>query len=281
MIQDPRPTPNMHLPADPAQASQPLRFESGSRTVWIVPSEVELVRDCGFLGAIATQHPEDYRNGRERHPVYRGTDGSLLLWKRCLRGGWLSHFISTRHFGCARFLREMEMSEQTRVLGIATSNVLAVASTSAGIGQRVEMLIRLERDVQTLKQYLEDPIQSDSQRRAVLEATADTIRVFHQAGFLHGDLNLMNILIQQQNGESPRAILVDLDPGGLGPLSDRHSNLTRLIRSYRKSILLNTPPLRLGEGIRFIHRVTGSDRDRMKSLITASQRCLPRSQWSR
>lgn len=281
MIEDPTPTPSIPVPAKGTRVTPPVRFESAQRTVWVLPSEVEQVRDCGFLGGIATIHPEQHRSGREPHPVYRGTDGSLLLWKRCLRGGWLSHFISTLHLSCARFLREMEMGEETRVLGIPTSNVIAVASTAGVIGQRVEMLVRLENDVQTLKQFLEDQMPSDRQRRAVLKATAETILKFHQAGFLHGDLNLMNILIQQREGECPRAILVDLDPGGLAPLANRHSNLTRLIRSYRKSIGLNTPPLRIGEAIRFIHGVTGADRDRMRSLITASQQYLPRSRWRR
>ena len=280
-IPDPVPIPCSQIPEDRSPPSSPLHFSSGTREVWMAMRNQQVVEDCGFVTGTATLHPVSHRTGRDQHPVYLGSDGSLLLWKRCLRGGWFGTLVRDRHWSCQRFLREMELTTRARSLGIPTSDVIAVAATPAGIGHRVEMLVRLESDVETLLDTLADETRSDLTRRQVLRAVAETIRTFHEAGFLHGDLNLMNILVQQVPETPPRAILVDLDPGGLGPAADRLGNLKRLVRSYRKSIRGQIPPLRHGEGIRFLHQVTGADQALLRRVVRASQDLLPQSEWRR
>ncbi len=282
MIPNPIPVPSSRIPEDRSHPSSPLHISSGTREVWFSSRDQQVVEDCGFVTGAATLHPESHRTGRQQHPVYLGSDGSLLLWKKCLRGGWLGTLVHDRHWSYQRFLREMELTARARSLGIATSDVIAIAATPAGIGHRVEMLVRLENDVETLLDTLADETRSDLNRRQVLEAVADTIRDFHEAGFLHGDLNLMNILIQQLPEKPPRAILVDLDPGGLDRASDRLGNLKRLVRSYRKSLRgRRIPPLRHGEGIRFLHRVTAADQGLLRNVVSASQELLPHSEWRR
>ena len=91
----------------------------------------------------------------------------------------------------------------------------------------------------------------------------------------------MNILIQKEDTGTYRTILVDLDPGGLGPVTDRLANLTRLVRSYRKSRCNQIPTLQPGEGFRFMHGVTGGKRQLLKRLLEKTRQLLDSEEWKR
>jgi len=92
-------------------------------------------------------------------------------------------------------------------------------------------------------------------------------------------------LAEQGVRESSRpgkpAILVDLDPGGLGPVADRLANLTRLVRSYRKSRCNQIPALQPGEGFRFMYGVTGGKRQLLKRLLKKARQLLDPEEWKR
>lgn len=266
-------------PTTPPTATE--KKEIGARTVWWLPCHGAKVEASGFVTGEPTLSLEGHREGRTKHPVYLDDQGSLLMWKRCLRGGWLSHLIKDRHWNPMRFVTEMKLCQQVNQSGIPTSKILAVAASRAGIGFRVELLIELETGVQTLLELLGDPAVSSEQRQLFLDSTSDTIRDFHEHGWLHGDLNLMNVLLQKTGEEEYKAFLVDLDPGGLGPAANRLSNLTRLVRSYRKSRTLGTPSLFPGEGFRFLHRVTGGNRQLLGELLERSRKILNREDWKR
>ena len=255
--------------------------ESGARTVWWLSNRTEEVQASGFISGDPALSLEGHRGGRTDHPVYRDSHGALLMWKKCLRGGYLAHLVRDRHWRPQRFIQEMENCHNILQQGIPTSQILAVAATPAGIGYRVEMLIQLEVGVRTLLDLLGDQSLSANQRQQILKTTADTIHDFHEKGWLHGDLNLMNILIQKNEAATYRAILVDLDPGGLGPAANRLSNLTRLVRSYRRSRRHQTPALLPGEGFRFLHRVTGGNRDLLVPLIKKIRKLLSPEEWKR
>ncbi len=267
MIHDPEPVPAPH----PAPSQQPAKSVAqlavGNRKIHLVDGNLQTVQQVGFDTGTARGEPTEYRQGRDRFPVYRANDGSLLLWKRCLRGGWLSRINHDIHLSSRRFIEEMELASRVRSCGIATSDVLAVASTPAFPGVRVEMLIRLEIGVVTLLDFLGDTSNSATARIGILDEVGSTICRFHDAGFLHGDLNLMNILIDPV---TPRAILVDLDPGGAGRIGDRLGNLQRLMRSMRKSQLAGLLSFEEEECHLFLQAVTGGDQGLLGSLEDAA-----------
>ncbi|NRA76384.1 MAG: hypothetical protein HRU16_10625 [Planctomycetes bacterium] len=279
MIQDPNSPTDSTMPEPTIDAPQVQKC--GPRTTWWLCSRTDEVESSGFIQGAATLPLEGYRRGRTEHPVYRHTSGSLLMWKSCLRGGWLSHVVRDRHLRPERFVREMEMCESLNQQGIPTSQILAIAATSAGIGFRIEMLICLEVEADTLLEVLGDRSLSGSERQKILATTASAIHHFHEQGWLHGDLNLMNILIQKTGTETYRAILVDLDPGGLDPVSNRLGNLVRLVRSYRKCRREQIPPLHPGEGFRFMYGVTGGNRQLLKQLLEKTQHLLDSEEWRR
>jgi len=267
MIQDPEPVPT----SDPSPSHRPAKpvaqLAVGKRRIHLVDGNLHSVQQVGFDTGTPCGEPTEYRQGRDRFPVYRVNDGSLLLWKRCLRGGWLSRINHDIHLSSRRFIEEMELATRVRNCGIATSDVMAVATTPAFPGVRVEMLIRLETGVVTLLEFLGDTSNSDAARMRVLDEVAGTICRFHDAGFLHGDLNLMNILI---DGAAPRAILVDLDPGGAGRIGNRLGNLQRLMRSMRKSQRAGLLSFEENECHRFLQTVTGGDQDLRGALEDAT-----------
>ena len=71
--------------------------------------------------------------------------------------------------------------------------------------------------------------------RAVLRA----VRVMHDAGVEHLDLNFGNLLVREPAGAAPEAFVVDLDRarlhGGALPVGKRRAALLRMERSYLKS----------------------------------------------
>jgi tRNA A-37 threonylcarbamoyl transferase component Bud32 len=86
--------------------------------------------------------------------------------------------------------------------------------------------------------------QSPDRARRVRAAAAagEAVRTLHDAGVLHGDLHLKNLLLLEQ-GDRTRALLADLEPGRWAPQPDprrRMAEIMRLYRSIVKRRLLDT-----------------------------------------
>src|SRR5207245_2440319 len=95
----------------------------------------------------------------------------------------------------------------------------------------------------------------------VLVECAQLLCRMHEAGFLHADLNVGNLVLERRGGEQVLNV-VDLDRGQFltaVSLRARHRSLARLLRSYEKWI---APRLRLSgrEEIFFLRHYTGRDR---------------------
>lgn len=183
------------------------------------------------------------------------------MWKRCQRGGVLGKFIRDRFAGSKRFLKELIDSNRAIEEGLPVSEVLAIASIPTGRGFfRIEMLVRFEDGFEQLAEVLADPSTDWKTRVEVLNRTGDTLRSFHGCGFLHGDLNLMNILINRKPGSPVRVLLIDIDPGGLPPQGSPKQNLYRLATSHRKFVRSGMPSVSSIEALRFLNAYFGCDR---------------------
>lgn len=212
----------------------------GSREALVRSDRRAAIEALGFVEGKPRVAPVDSVVGRARYDVFQlDASGARVIWKQCRRGGLAERVLKDRHWGLGRFLSEVETSARSREAGLSVDEILALAWEPSGAGAvRVEVLtLRLEnaRDVSDL---LGDSAASPALRRAVLAAVATELRRFHGCGFVHGDLNVKNILWQSAS-DACRATLIDLDPGPRfrpgsfdpkGPIG----NLLRLWRSYVK-----------------------------------------------
>ena len=198
------------------------------------------------------------------------------MWKSCLRGGWLARFNRRTYFSIGRFFKELILSDQLQRSEIAASKILAFSATRRGLGYQVDQLIQLEDHVISVHDLLADK-QCAPQREQV-RRTGELIYRFHEAGFLHGDLNLMNIMVNEKSETPAHALLVDLDPGGIPPGTDRMGNLARLARSYSKVVTRGGCPLSSGDRFRFLYHATGGDRNQLREALIRCNSILPETE---
>lgn len=252
---------------DTGVSPRPLRqTRHGQRLVMFYPESETLVIETGFQDGHPKVRQHSSLPGRTDHPVYEMGPNLKVMWKSCLRGGWLSLFNRRTYFGTKRFRREIESSDLLRRHQIPTSHIHAISLTPGLLGYRVEMLIQLEPGVCSVQELLEDSSGEHMESDRVA-AIARQIHAFHELGFLHGDLNLMNILVNKSAHSPTKVLLVDLDPGGLSPGEDRISNLARLCRSYAKVLSKGGTALASGDRFRFLYHATGGNKSLLRKAI--------------
>lgn len=208
----------------------------GRRTVVVAEELGPAIEALGFVGGAPRVAAEGTATGRIAHPVLRlPEDGRRVLWKRCGRGGWIEPILKDLHLGTDRFLRELALTERARLAGVPVARILALAFHPAGAGwQRAELLSEIVEGARDGAAALTLP--DVSRRRALVLAAARELRRFHGLGFLHGDLNVRNLLWREEAGQ-PRITFIDLDPAR-APAPSRPTaplaNLLRLARSVER-----------------------------------------------
>jgi 3-deoxy-D-manno-octulosonic acid kinase len=152
------------------------------------------------------------------------------------RGGLVARVVRRTYLGVApRPLRELIVTAEARRRGVATAEVLA-ARVEGGLLYRGALVTAELADSVTLVEALRHA-RGDGLRHALATATARAIAAMHDAGVMHADLNLTNILVRMAPAATVAA-LIDFDrarltTGPLGPAARRRS-LRRLARSLRK-----------------------------------------------
>lgn len=189
----------------------------------------------------AAQHPKDVFQGRgETFGVTLGPCRAVVRHAR--RGGAMAPLLGDRYFGTPRFLREIAASERLGRAGVATPAVLAGIVHRAGLGHRADVATqRVDgRDLAAI--FFGDQPPAGEPRALVLRAAGSCVRHLHDAGFVHPDLQLRNVLIAPEPGAAPSvyrpaAWLLDVDTvEAIAPTdaAARHGNLARFDRSWAK-----------------------------------------------
>ena len=269
-------TPNHS--ANSLRPAPPRKLEcssSAGRAVWFFPESKEILDKSGFLSGQPKLKPVTHFQGRTAHPVFALGENEKYMWKACLRGGLLSKINRRTFFSLERFNKEMIVSDQLSRSGIAVANLIAFSVTRRGIGYHIDQFIRIEEDAISIRDLMLK--QQLSPTTEQVRTIADLILQFHDFGFLHGDLNLMNIMINSDRAANPRALLVDLDPGAIPYNADRINNLKRLARSYAKIVAQGGCPLQSGDRYRFLYHAVGGSRELLKSAL---KECLSQLQES-
>ncbi|MAG32207.1 MAG: hypothetical protein CL908_15095 [Deltaproteobacteria bacterium] len=219
---------------------------------------------------------ESVPGGRGEHRVValegRRGMGQRIRLRPLRHGGWLGGLLGDRFLTPGRVFRELDLWLVLRARGAALPDpVLAVARRRRGFWRSALGAIDLDKALDGRAWLASKPARADLTRCA--RGFARSLRALHEAGALHGDLQLRNVLVEIREGEL-HCLFIDLDRTtlhrALTPVQ-RMRELMRLARSCEKlghSELL-APPSRL-PGI-VLSAYCGTERD----LLRAMQRCLP------
>jgi len=212
------------------------------------PKGFRVVEEGGATFVAREGYLEAIRHPREREETKRtGGRGQLrrialpdgvAVVRRSVRGGVLGPLLGHWSLDGGRFLREISLSEAMRRRGIPTPEMIGGVRWRRFPGLfRWEIATREVEGARTLAEALDQ----EADRAAVgrlLETTARLLRRFHDAGFLHRDLNAHNIIFAP-GGE---AMIVDLDGGRLMAKVSPRLRLRNLARLYRSLHKLGVAP---------------------------------------
>ena len=154
------------------------------------------------------------------------------------RGGFVRYFVNDVYWDQPpRPLAELVYTEMARQYGVPTIEVLG--ARVRWINRRLYRGILVSQELAGFHNFWEwlQTRPTGPARVSTLTAVARTIRTMHDAGIVHADLNLTNILIQPGTA-SPQVYVLDFDRARLFPSPVarvyRERTLDRLHRSLRK-----------------------------------------------
>jgi len=238
-------------------------------------------RECAE--AIARGQADFLFEERPRAPLEAGSGrgglsrftlaGKAAVGKRALRGGLFGPLLGGLYLGSRRALDQVWTSDRLRSAGVATPEILA-AGTGRVLGPlRAHAIVNRELPGARNLLELAGEAPGPPLRREILLECAGLVRRMHEAGFLHADLNVGNLVLERGAGK-PVLNVVDLDRGRFLPAvspRQRFRNLARLLRSYEKWI---APRLRLSgrEEFLFLRCYAGRDRALLRRLVTSLSR---------
>jgi tRNA A-37 threonylcarbamoyl transferase component Bud32 len=198
--------------------------------------------------------------------------GRQAVGKRSLRGGFLGPMLGGLFWGAERAVRPIELAHNLRQAGVPTPEVLAAGWRSLFGPLHTHALITeaIPGGMNLLEELRSRPSSTDT---GLLSAAAEAIRRMHDAGFLHADLNLSNLVVEHRPSEL-RVHIIDLDRGRfVAPMtpSRRAGNLARLLRSHEKW-LARDRPLDRNEAIGFLRQYCGADEKLLRYLLEKLRR---------
>lgn len=176
--------------------------------------------------------------GRAAHPIVALPDGTRVLVRRYLRGGLVRHVNRTTYFLGHRAFEELRAMERARGAGVRAPEVLAATERRRGLGYGAWLATRFVEDAEPSDAWLRRT--APDRGSAVLHEIGRQVARLHGAGIAHPDLNLRNLLVRQDSGDTgaPAVWLIDFDRArlyrGAAPERARIRNLHRLARSARK-----------------------------------------------
>jgi len=215
-----------------------------------------------------------YLKGRTPHPSIPLEDGTRMVLRQYSHGGLLRAITGKLYFVGARSFRELALTEEIRSCGISTiSSIGAIHHRILfPFYQAYFLSLEIPRAIDPIQYFQEmgaRPTRENlSLKRNTIRSAGLLIRQFHQAGFLHGDLQLKNILI-----EGDQLLLIDFDRSYRRPnlsIQEKMRNLLRLNRSAEKRIQEGLPLTRTDRW-RFFLAYAGDDRRIQEAMEKALQ----------
>jgi 3-deoxy-D-manno-octulosonic acid kinase len=184
--------------------------------------------------------------GREafagRGAAYAVTLGALgAVVRHARRGGLLGPLLGDRYAGAPRFERELIWSQRLAGAGIPTPPFLAGVTYAAGLAHRADVATERVAGLDLAALFFGDAPPAPAVRDAAWRAVGRLVRSLHDAGWIHPDLQIRNVLV---GGTPPRAWLLDVEScRDASGAAARRRNLERFYRSWAKWNRLHGPRL--------------------------------------
>lgn len=207
-----------------------------------------------------------------------------LIIRPYLRGGLMGRLFHDRYFDDARAINELELYQEAQKRGIPSLEVLgAVTRPCRGMGYRHGIITRYLEDVHDLAAVLLHT-KDERKRRAAMREAGRVIRVMHDGGFNHPDLNIKNVLVRFLNSEGKNEVeawVIDFDRGHFvsGSLdeSSRRGNLMRLIRSFVKFHKKVPEAVNFREPLELAHGYFAGEPKKRMAFLELARRALKKS----
>ena len=189
-----------------------------------------------------------------------GEANERIVIRHFQRGGMIRKLIPDLYCGASRPLQELWVGYRAREKGVPFADIVAACHTKIfGKLHRGDLATREIKDGKDLAAYLADlgqPLTREKvlEKRKVIKVAGELVRVMHEAGIFHGDLNLKNIILQTTSSQNIKGFLIDFDKSFIrSPLKgkQRIRNLLRLNRSAEKFKKQGLPLTRT-DAIRFL-----------------------------
>jgi tRNA A-37 threonylcarbamoyl transferase component Bud32 len=161
--------------------------------------------------------------------------GMAAIGKRARHGG-AARFLGGLYLGRQRAVRPLVCALRLRESGVFTPSVLAAGWRRVLGPLHAHALITELIPGGVNLQAAMGSGTGATERRVVLTAAGAAVRKMHDAGFLHADLNLANLVLERTS-DGLRAHIIDLDRGRFEETltsAQRRATLERLLRSWEK-----------------------------------------------
>lgn len=199
-----------------------------------------LVESHGTLYSWAADQPQP-RALRGRAPVYVASvpgKRDAIVVRHAWHGGLLAPITADRFRRPTRAPHEYDMSVRLRESGIPTTRVLGFARYDAWFGLcRVDVVSEFVPeafDLGVIAAGLVPEVPCDE----ALETTRTLLVRLAQAGVVHPDLNVKNVLLHRLANGDLQAMIIDVDVirwlPSRAPADAMRANVARLARSMRK-----------------------------------------------
>ncbi len=194
-----------------------------------------LTRAEGFDAMLREARVLPGGRGPQRRVALPGLAEPIRL-REARRGGALATLLPSRFLSPRRGSRELALWLALRTRGAPLPEPVAAFARRRGLGWALHFASldrRASRD--GLAWLATSP--SRAERLAAAAALGAALRRFHDAGALHGDLNLRNVLIEP-GAAGPSCLLIDLASARRAPHAtprERLRDLLRLERSLEKN----------------------------------------------
>jgi len=217
-------------------------------------------------------HNTYYLSGRTPHPSIPIKGGKRIVIRLYSHGGLFRAFNRNLYFFGSRSFQELSMTENIRSCGIPTIQPIGAIHQFILPHLYQAYIISLEvPHAMNLIQYLQEivlpPLRDKlSAKRKIIRSAGCVLRQFHQAGFFHGDLQLKNILLAED-----QLLLIDFDRTYRKPtlsVKEKMKNLLRLNRSAEKWRRLGLPITRTDRR-RFFLAYAGNDKKIQEAMKKA------------
>jgi len=216
-----------------ARRDLPAGFRWSQRAGWRIAVREDV---ADVLAGAVLEEPDSLAararrrfRGRGRPALVDLADGSSAVLRRYLHGGFLRHLTRGLFLGAPRPVRELVATEHARAAGVRVPEVLAA------FFRRRALLFHegwiLTREVRGARD-LTDCLRAGEAAGVLLRRVGREVRRMHDAGVLHADLHVKNVLVVEDG-----VVLIDFDRATVRdavPEPDRVANLLRFDRSVEK-----------------------------------------------